>query len=242
MKGTHAWLIALAAGLLLSVVAPLKAGESVMTPLTPEEEAIVEKLRTPPSQAAVPDENNAAVIYRQLFDAAREEYFSEERQDEYDAVLCGEIRGTKSALPEPIPLESGESSNDGKPYRLLYKVVGMDCNFGVDWTDGPLAELPHLWRVRELAEVMALQVRFDCEQGRGERAVRHAAIIFKLAEDFSDEPCTVSSVFPRAVEMIGQHALLHCAIKYPRDPAFLKAASALVAARPKWKLTRAEIM
>ncbi len=197
-------------------------------PLSPDEEKIAASFLDAPSQPAVPDDKNAAFAYRKALDlfAAYKNNNPSYIPGDWRAVIGAISPALSAPFTEPIPLAADGA--EPPAFLPLYNAASFACNFGADWTMGPFTQIQRLPDMQDLAIWLGVQVRFDMEQRRPERALTHLAVSFGIAGHLSEEPALLSQIYAGSIMNLARRSLMQVAFQMKDDPAFLRDAAALI--------------
>jgi len=147
--------------------------------------AALEDLRLAFAPSPVPDAENAAALYRKAF-----ELYKEGPTDEEAELMARLSEGEPLTASERAVLEKVVEKNR-EALALLHQAAALArCDFGVDYTRGVAADLPHvagMIRASKLLEIEALL-------GSGPEAARSARASLRLSEAVADEPILVSQL------------------------------------------------
>lgn len=157
-------------------------------------EAVRLELVPPP----VPDEENAAVLYKKAF----EKHVGE--TDDTDVDILGRLSEGKEITPaERAKLQSYLDKNR-ETLALLHEAAQRPrCNFGLDYSQGSATELPHISPL--ILAVRLLNVEAMIE-GKG-RAAEIARASTRLSDAVAEEPVLVSQLVRGILHGISSEAL-----------------------------------
>lgn len=223
--------VGIAAGVMAAFVLGVRAGRPSIPALTRTEEQTIEGAYAAPT----PPPDNAAPVYYRVFARMRlDGYLEQDVRKPLEQVLDGTISAEASGLPRPFP-PAGERAyvwDDWCEYEEIERAQGMDCDFNLDYSMGPMLPLPHLSGMRGLARVLALQARFDYEDSSIDLALKRIGYIFTMARHMSQEPLAISQNVASVIETIAIDTLVDMAFRLRDDAAFLSKAAGLLKGTP----------
>src|ERR1043166_7765705 len=99
-------------------------------------------------------------------------------------------------------------TNNASALTRLHRGVALPgSRFPVDWRSGPSTLLPHLSKVKGLAQLLRAHSLLAIEQGNSDAAVQSLLDQFRLAHTLATEPCLISQVVRMACLQISIEAL-----------------------------------
>ncbi len=149
----------------------------------------------------VPDEDNAAPLYRRAFDAV-----SLARSDEEFAceVAWGQVNLEYAVLAERA---WDIIERNRRALELLHKAsTRPQCNFELDWSDLLNQNIDHFRNLRCCARLLAFESAMFLHSGRADDAVAVCAVNLRLA-DAADEPLLIAQLLRYAIIGIGSKSL-----------------------------------
>lgn len=145
----------------------------------------LEDLRIAFAPTPVPEGENAASLYRRAF-----ELYTEGPTDEEMDLLSRLSEGQPLTLAERAVLEKVVEKNR-EALALLHQAAGLPgCDFGVDYSKGSMAELPHISGMIRAAKLLEIEAVLSA----GPEAAASARASLRLAEAVADEPILVSQL------------------------------------------------
>lgn len=149
----------------------------------------------------IPDEENAALVYEQAFEAIE---LSEE-----DEELLADLRRGESSLDDPAAggrardiLKRNEEALD-----LIHRAADMPrCDFRVDWSKGYDVGFPQFSKLRTCGRLLAFESLMLLDAGRVDEAADVCGAIFRVA-NAAEEPCTIGQMVRYAINGMGSRAL-----------------------------------
>jgi len=158
----------------------------------------LEELIGPP----IPDEENAAIVYQQAFDAF-------DLTDEDKDILYGERAPDHPGHHiHDLPKLQAVVAKNERALALLEKAAAMPkCRFPIDWSDPINAKFLHLAHLRSAARLEAGKAIVLASQGRLQGALDAAATCFHFGEDAKKgAPVLISFLVEVAIDNIALHA------------------------------------
>lgn len=200
----------LAGGLLLGVAAFFLANLTASWLLHRELAAVVRrgeplrlsKLVPPP----LPDARNAASIYLRASQALILTKAEE-----------AELRDGGGTVPSTDTLAKNQAA-----LQLTRQAAALPaCRFSIDYGATNMAGilLPHLGKMRRLAEFMRAQARWEAQTGQTEAALNDIAVLFRMSEHLAPEPILISGMTAIAIERIGYTTLAQVLPEVSLSPA-----------------------
>ncbi len=137
---------------------------------------------------------NPALRYNQAFMVA-----PDLSQADRDCLMTNEWRGQK--LPDRFGELVGRYNNQFILVRPAAHAT-VPCDWGVDWSQGPYTLLPHLARIKGIAQAARLRAMWDLQQGRQAEARDDMLAAFAMARHGSSDGCLISVLVQIATENI----------------------------------------
>lgn len=134
----------------------------------------------------IPDEENGALFYRQVFDLMEKEESKELKDMAY--TLC------MKALDKWTREEKGKATSavekNKNIYVLLEKACKMKCQFlkREDYEKGTHISTPHLNSLRSCGRLLAIKAKVEAENGEIDKALNTCLTGLKVAKAVSGEP------------------------------------------------------
>ncbi len=153
----------------------------------------IEEIIPPP----VPDKENAALIYQEAFvliDKLKEKYKDEWEYMPYES---------KNKVLEELTVEQKnnitklllEDKDFVEFYSLIEEAVNSPkCRFDLNYEEGPAMLLPHLQKMRRLAQLVAARTYILTEENRYKEAWESFLVGIKIGESLKDEPLLISQL------------------------------------------------
>lgn len=152
----------------------------------------------------VPDSENAAVIYAKAFEEM-ERSLADEDSEDLSALLSPEQR-----LDDPASWARAMKvlERDRHVISLIEQACSRPkCVFPVEWEKVAGAQLPHLWRMRQLERLLWADAIVNALDGRPDEAVRSLTIGLKLSESLAGEPTVISQLMRYALVQMNARSL-----------------------------------
>ncbi|UCH35897.1 MAG: hypothetical protein JSV65_05960 [Armatimonadota bacterium] len=149
----------------------------------------------------IPDEENAALVYGQAFEAI-------ELSDE-DEELLDDLRREKSSLDSPGVRSRASDilKRNEEALEFIHRAAHMPrCDFRVDWSKGYDVGFPHLAKLRTCARLLAFETLMLLDAGRVDEATDVCGAIFRVA-NAAAEPCTIGQMVRYAIDGMGSRSL-----------------------------------
>ncbi len=153
----------------------------------------------------VPDEQNAAVLYQQVFG----EFFPGVQRE---ARRIGAMTGDEQGVIRQY-IKTNDAALQGQAREILSRpAVKRDleiirrasqrphCVFPVNWEDGVGALLPHLPPLRDAVRVLAAQALISAEAGRLDEALDWCCVSLRMSEHVAAEPTLIAQLLAIAVQ------------------------------------------
>ncbi len=160
----------------------------------------LEELRVELVPPPLPDAENAALLYRKAF-----ELYVGGLDDEETDAMCRLSEGHAITVEERAKLQAVLDRNR-EALKLLHEAAGRPrCNFGVDYSQGAAAEIPHvngMIRSLRLLEVEAFM-------GEGAAATEAARAAHRLSEATAGEPTLISQLVRGICHQMSGEVLQH---------------------------------
>lgn len=172
---------------------------------------------TEAAPAPVPDDENAALVYEQAFNALprRVEYAPkvanarEQRLAREDEALLSDFFSDKPEIRNRVTMAQVRGTLVGtkEALALARQAAAMpQCRFPVDWEAGAGALFPHYAKLRSLARLLAAHAVVAAADGRTEEAVSDLEAVVGLARHCG-EPLLIGQIVQYACLSIGCDAL-----------------------------------
>ncbi|MDX2132495.1 MAG: hypothetical protein SFY69_10645 [Planctomycetota bacterium] len=145
------------------------------------------------SPAIPADPTNAALVYWRIW--------ATEPADLADKVREAYSSGTPVDPASDLARTLRENSNVVE--SLLSASRLPECDFGVQYTSGLLAVVPHLSKIRASARLLGADASLATAEGRTDAAVERTAGVYRVALHVSREPVLISSLVSAAVTGVG---------------------------------------
>ena len=81
-----------------------------------------------------------------------------------------------------------------------------ECDFGIEWSGGFMALMPHLSECRDVARMLALDAQRLAFNGKAEEAAERVAAIYQLAGHVAKDRILISSLVSVAIAGVGDKA------------------------------------
>jgi hypothetical protein len=120
-------------------------------------------------------------------------------QSDRDFLFTNEWRSGK--LPERLGELVARYDNQFKLLRQAAR-SSVPCDWGIDMSPGPATLLPHLARIRAIAQAARLRVMWDLQQGRPTDARDDLLAVFALGRNSARDGVLISALVQIAVEDI----------------------------------------
>ena len=151
----------------------------------------------------IPDEENAAVLYRRAFELTSTEQGTE------DSGVIGTFTSRKERAKDPT-LWSKATEILPRYQRVIILVEQAQsrpkCRFPANWRQGYSIQFGHFGPVRRLAQLLRAQALIDAKAGRTDEALRSTELAFKLSDSLKDEPNLISQLVRISVVGIAARA------------------------------------
>ncbi len=162
----------------------------------------------------VPDDQNAAMLYQEVFQVSfdrdkpqpkRVQAFGAIPPDEYKLLLDGRgydeqfdfnLAREVFARPEVIDVLNTIEQASLRP----------QCAWPIHWEDGFYALFPHLAQHREAARLMAMRARLSAEGGDVDDALRWVGVSLRMSRHVMQEPTLISQLVALAIQSIAMRA------------------------------------
>ncbi|NOX97582.1 MAG: hypothetical protein GXO98_05940 [Nitrospirae bacterium] len=161
----------------------LKALKDSGIPLTPIEVA-------PPP---VPDEENAALLYRKAFTLMVREK-SEEEKKAYKALVSFSQKPINWSEENVSTIRSFLRKNESA-LNLVRQATRRDkCRFPLEYKKGYDLPLPHLKKMRELARLLALEAGLQSREGQTDESLKTIQVGLRMGKSLFTEPILISQL------------------------------------------------
>lgn len=179
---------------------------------------------------AVPDDENAALIYLDAVDAFRN--VGRELSDKIPIVYGQQPMPDLGTPLDPAVLDAAQRllEVNAETLRLAHEAAAYPrARYPIDLTRGPQVNLPHLANIRNLARLLALHANVKAQQGDTQGATESIVAILGLAHSLSNEPILVSQLVRVAVTGIAAEHFARVVSLGPLEPDQLDAIDAAFA-------------
>ncbi|NIM04309.1 MAG: hypothetical protein GTO55_00640 [Armatimonadetes bacterium] len=152
----------------------------------------------------IPDEQNAALVYRQAFDEMAEAELSEEERKFIRDIAFGEVR-----LDDPVIAAQAEGilRRNKRALELVHQAVEMpECDFQRDWSKGMFLLYPEFAKLRECSRLLSFESMMLLHAGRVDEAVGACSTNFRLC-NAADEPSLIGQLVGYAIIAIASRPL-----------------------------------
>lgn len=146
-------------------------------------------------QALPADPTNAALVYWRAW-ALEPADLGDKIKTLYDADKPVEPHGELATL-----LESPEARQTIRHLTAASRLP--ECDFGIEYSEGFMALIPHLSKVRASARLLAADAAVAQAQGRHTDAADRLATIYRMAAQITSERVLISSLVAQAVLGLG---------------------------------------
>jgi hypothetical protein len=119
-----------------------------------------------------------------------------------DAEYSADTDYNKAPLNEAYDKLVGRFDNS---FRVIRKgpESQVECNWGIDFSDGPLACLPHLAKAKWIAQINAnIRGPYFLRKGKRDNAIAETIAVFKMGRDVARDGTLLSILVQSAVENI----------------------------------------
>ncbi|HNS32928.1 MAG TPA: hypothetical protein PKN36_08155 [bacterium] len=164
----------------------------------------IEELNLP----EIPDEENGALVYREVFklvDSLKEKYKDEWKYIPYEGTVKWE--DVPEAEKKKVADLILRNSDFAKIYGLLEKASGMKCMFlsKEDWKKGFSLPLPHLAKLRSCTRLLSARAAVEMENKNIDRSLSACLTGLKISGSISGEPLLISQLVRIAINAIAIH-------------------------------------
>ncbi len=160
--------------------------------------------------AAVPDEQNAAILYQQVFRVDFEN-FSHSKDSLLKATGHSELIEREFCKDGSNADQARLVLNDPAVISILETLEEAskrpDCVFAVRWEKGAGALFPHLARLRQAARWLSAKARLCAMDGDPDEALRWLQVVFRTADHAASEPTTIAQLVAFALQRMGLREL-----------------------------------
>lgn len=152
---------------------------------------------------AVPDEENAALLYQKAFTLMQEG--NKEERKAFKAVF----KGSRINWPEAdtLLIRSLLKKNEGALDLVRQATLRDKCRFPLEYEKGYGMLVPHLSKMRQPARLLAAKALLQNEEGKIEEALKTCQIGFRLGKSLLTEPILISQLVRIAINAITSQAL-----------------------------------
>ncbi|MGH7131867.1 MAG: hypothetical protein ACREJO_07985 [Phycisphaerales bacterium] len=84
-----------------------------------------------------------------------------------------------------------------------------ECDFGIEWSNGFMAIMPHLSECRDVARMLALDAQRLASEGKPDDAAERVAAIYQLAGHVAKDRILISSLVSIAISAVGDKAAVY---------------------------------
>src|SRR5262245_16889379 len=139
------------------------------------------------------DTPNAALVYWRAWSLGPAD-FGEKTKSLFDAAKPVDPRGELATyLRENATLVTNIIAATRRP----------DCDFGIDYSAGFMAMMPHLAKLRDSARLLAADARLAAAEGRADDAAQRTAAIYRMARQPLNDRLMISSLVGSAIAGLG---------------------------------------
>jgi hypothetical protein len=192
------------------------AGERELKQVVAQAEKVGFKLQ--PEQVIppqIPDKENAAIVYQEAFALA--DKLKKEHGNELQFIVPGRKIQFEELSPQQKKVLTRIILNDSefiKLYGLIEKAVNFpSCRFDVKYGLG--TSLPHLSKIRYLANLEALRVYLFSEEKEYKRAIESAQTGLRLGDSLADEPTIISQLVRKTIDETAMNSFQSIFNSYP---------------------------
>ena len=145
----------------------------------------LEGVRREMAPAPVPDEENAALLYKKAFAVHAGE------TDETDVDILGRLSEGKAITPAERAKLQGYLDRNREALALLHEAAGRPrCNFGLEYAEGHAMEVPHISPLLLSARLLEVEAALAGPDARSE--IARASL--RLSEAVAEEPVMISQL------------------------------------------------
>jgi len=154
----------------------------------------------------ISDEENAAVIYQQAFNLLEildKKYPEEFKLLSHVYYVHNNLDNLTSEQKQRFSRLALNDTDFINLFQLLEKAASLPaCRFDIQYEEGSEAELPHLSKMRKLAQLLGARTYFLTKTKRYKEAMKSAETGFRMADMFIDEPLSISQFVRFAIDTI----------------------------------------
>ncbi|MCW3055702.1 MAG: hypothetical protein JWN14_4872, partial [Chthonomonadales bacterium] len=154
----------------------------------------------------IPESRNAAPVY---LHAA-------------DALVLTNTEGEELRVSSGTQVNADLLAKNQAAIELARQAAALpECRFPLHYDAENLAGilLPHLAKVRRLAEIVSAQAQSEARAGQTDAALDDVAVIFRMSEHLTPEPILISCMTAIAIERLGDTTLAHVLQNVTLSPA-----------------------
>lgn len=145
----------------------------------------LEGVRREMAPAPVPDEENAALLYKKAFAVHAGE------TDDTDVDILGRLSEGKAITPAERAKLQGYLDRNREALALLHEAAGRPrCNFGLEYGHGAAMEMPHITPLILSARLLEVEAALASQDRRSEIA----QVSLRLSEAVAEEPVMLSQL------------------------------------------------
>ena len=155
---------------------------------------------------AVPDDENAALVYAKAIDAIQQ-FPKEEREKEELLPILGRreepVPNNEPCSEETLAVIDEFLAMNAEALALAHEAAALTrCRYPIDLTHGPQVDLAHLSQLRQLARLLCLSAMRAAETGDGDRVVDDFSDALAIARSLEQEPLLISQLVRMACDGI----------------------------------------
>jgi hypothetical protein len=152
---------------------------------------------------AVPDAQNAALVYQQAVEALQ-------IKSSEEIVLSQWTNAGTTSEKQNLNVQAQDIlQRNQKAIQLIRRAAAMPaCRFPVDWNKSPeTISFPHYAELRKLARMMMAQAIQEARRGQTQAALQDVRAVFAIASHLQNEPVLIGFLVARAIDAMGNRAL-----------------------------------
>ncbi|GJQ30922.1 MAG: hypothetical protein HBSAPP03_28060 [Phycisphaerae bacterium] len=160
----------------------------------------------PPTALNVPaDPSNAALVYWRVW-ALESPTLADKIKEQYD--------GQRGVAPDSeLATLLREPETRGTIHQLLAASRLAECDFGIVYSDGFMALLPHLSKFRASVRLLGADAALASAEGRHDDAAERIAAIYRMSRQLSGDRVLISSLVSAACISVGHTRVRDMAAK-----------------------------